>query len=169
MRTDDGAERPSARPLLLWPLLTVAFALHNLEEYLADLPAWASVPGRFPGGFPVSTPAFGSALLLLTLAFAALAAFAVLRRPAWSGAALACAALALLLNAVSHVLVSLLVWSVMPGLVSALLVLAPVCLSSLRSPPRGTVSTWTVVGAVLLALLVPAASLFLGARFPLPW
>lgn len=148
--------------LPLWWFVTVAvFAGHNAEEYLRDLPAWASESAPpWIAAFHSGQAGFGVAAGLLTLAALVVAVLAAALRPAWSGEVLACFAFVLLVNAASHTALSVLTLSLMPGVfTSPLLVLLGAYLV-LRLPRVR--ATWpTVLATVLVAVLATVGTLLL--------
>ena len=147
------------RPLAgLWWLTVAVFALHNAEEYLRDLPAWAdahapawiaSVHGDQVGN--------GIAVAVLTGAALILAVVALSARPAWSSEVLVCFAFVLIVNAVSHLAMSALSRTLMPGVVTApLLLLLGVYLVWRLPTIRATWPTVLVTAAVAVAAVVGA-------------
>lgn len=143
---DDQKQRPDGRTdavgptprrlALLWGVLVLALAVHNLEEVLLDLPRWAADRPFLPSAALYGEQAqFGLAVLIVTGVVAVIGAIAIVRRPAWSAEVLACLAHVLLINAATHVVVSAVSWSLMPGLVTGVLLLLPIGLLVVRSLP----------------------------------
>lgn len=111
----------------LWVAAILAFALHAGEEALSGLPQWATVHPLVPW---MASMLSGDRFILvagaLTLVVLAVGGYAVAVRPGWSGLLLRVLAWVMLANAASHVVLSILTMSYMPGLVTAVLVLVPV-------------------------------------------
>lgn len=134
------------RPAPAFALLIIAFAVQNAEESLL-LPAWAAT---HMGGLPVSPDRFTLATVLLT-GITAVIGLIALPRARWP---LALIAGALLANALTHLTISALTLSLMPGALSGLLLQGPAALGmmhSLRLPPRQQVA-YTAIGLPLSAL-----------------
>ncbi len=114
-----------------WAAATAAFLVHNVEEVARDLPDWVK-------SFPLaswlnwmSDGRFAIAVAVLTVAVGALALFCIATGPRWSRLALSIFAIVMLLNAASHVALSLWTSSLMPGVVTAALVITPVMIGVL--------------------------------------
>lgn len=127
---------PGAAPGFLYTFAALAFIAHSLEE-AAGLVAWRS---QHPLPFvPAATqPQFVGALAWLTIA--ALAIYLAGRMAQFAGPVqVAVAALAggLVVNAASHAALSLATMSIMPGLWTALLGVAPLNLWLLARMPLG--------------------------------
>lgn len=157
---------PSRRRLgLLWGLTVAALALHNMEESLLGLNGWMAEHAWFPGRALHGDDAqLTLALAIVTAAVFLLAVFAVVRRPAWSAEVLACVAYALAINAIGHLVLSVVSMSFMPGVFTGTFVLLPLSVGVVRSLPavwwRPTAVAITVaaaVGAVVGSLLLAAA------------
>lgn len=141
------------RLALLWAATAAALMVHNAEEWLLNLTGWIAehpwLPGRSLHG---DQDEFALVLAIVTGAVLGLAATAVVARPRWSGGVLVCVAYALMANAASHVLLSVLSWSPMPGVISGIVVLLPVGALVVRvlPPMHWTLSTvaLTVIAAV---------------------
>lgn len=143
----------------LWFVTVAVFAVHNAEEYLRDLPSWASEHAPpWIAAVHSGQDGFGLAVGLLTLAALVVAVVATVIRPAWSAEVLVCFAIVLLVNAASHLALSVLSLSLMPGvLTSPLLVLLGGYLV-LRLPRVR--ATWpTVLATVLVAVLATVGTL----------
>ncbi len=142
---------------LLWALAVGALALHNAEELLLGLTGWIAehpwMPGRALHGDQAQ---FAISLAIVTAAVLAIAVVAVTTRAEWSAGALVGVAWALIINAGSHLLMTTVSWSLMPGTVSGALVLLPLGLLIVRTlqPMR-----WTTV-SVLLAAFAAAMLVF---------
>ncbi|MGC9417875.1 MAG: HXXEE domain-containing protein [Rhodovulum sp.] len=142
-------------------LMFVAFALQNTEETLF-LPAWLEAQRpEFDWPGPAQ---YGVAAMLLTLTAAVIVIVAGQRRFAglW-GWVLACLSGALLMNAVTHVLMSLANLSLMPGVVSGVVVMGPAAIWMLtglvqegRLSLRGA-AVATLIGTALTPLASGAA------------
>ncbi len=104
----------------------MAFLAHNAEEALLDLPVWSAAHsparwtswGEHPGRFEIAVGA-------LSLVVIALAIWVTTRKPAWSKPALQVFAVIMLVNVVTHISLSVMTGSAMPGLTTALIVIAP--------------------------------------------
>ena len=142
---------PSHRQLAgFWVLTVAAVALHNTEEWLLRLTEWIAdhpwMPGRALHGDQTQ---YGLALIIVTAAVLAIAIVAVTRRTRWSSEVLACMAYALIINATSHLLLSVATWDLMPGTISGTLLLAPLGLIIIHTLPP---VPWSVSSAVTIAL-----------------
>lgn len=159
-RSDGRASTvdPTPRRLaLLWCVLVLALAVHNLEEVALDLPRWAADHPFLPSAVLHGDQAqFGLAVLIVTSVVAVIGGIAIVRRPAWSGEVLSCLAHVLLINATSHIAVSAVSWSVMPGLVTGVVLLLPIGLLVVRSLPP---VRWTRAN-VLIVISAAAGILF---------
>lgn len=146
---------------LFWLLTAASIVLHNSEEWLLDMTGWIAehpwLPGRSLHGDQAD---FAVVLALVAAAVVGIAALAVIRRPPWSAEVLVCVAYALMVNAVSHAILSLLSISVMPGVITGVLVLLPLGLMIVRALPP---VRWTVanVGATAAAACGITAGAFL--------
>ncbi|HEY6739713.1 MAG TPA: HXXEE domain-containing protein [Actinopolymorphaceae bacterium] len=126
--------------------------------------------GRWHPWFPLRAlhgdqTTFTLALGLVTLAVVVLAAVAVGLRPRWSAEVLVCLGCALLLNAASHLMLSLVSWSLMPGAITSAVVLLPVGIGIIRLLPS---FRWTPTAVVVIALAMLGTvlgSLLLAAAF----
>lgn len=166
-RTQDVTHRQLAQ---LWAATTVAVALHDAEELLLDLTGWIArhpwLPGRSLHG---DRAEFALVLAIITAAVLTIAVASVASRAPWSAEALVCVAYALLINGVSHGLLSLASWSPMPGVVSGSLVLIPLAALIIRTLPalqwtRSTVviAATTTAGITVGAFVLAAAVTRLG-------
>jgi hypothetical protein len=123
--TQDVSVRPG--PRRAWAAAVAAFLVHNVEEVALDLPAWSAAHPVLPGApWLVSLPAFTIATGVLTIVVGATAPFAMATGPRWSRLALAVFALIMLANAATHLALSLWTSSLMPGAVTAALLVVPV-------------------------------------------
>lgn len=128
-----GAEHHARRPVsprgknlgVLWVCLFSLLVVHNAEELLLGLPAWTREHPWFPDRVSGSYDTFIPAVVVVICAGGVLAVYAVLRRPRWSRPALIVATGLLALNAVSHIVASLVTQTVMPGLYSSVLIVVP--------------------------------------------
>jgi hypothetical protein len=110
-----------------WAAGIAAFLVHNVEEVASDLPAWAVAhPVLLWLGWMAPAGWFAIAVGVLTLGVGGLALYAMSTAPRWSGWALVAFAVVMLANAASHIVLSVMTSSVMPGVVTAGLVIAPV-------------------------------------------
>ena len=147
-------------------LLVVCFTVHNIEELALDLPAWMAA--TYETSTPISSNAFLGAVVVVTV-LAWIVYFGLKLRPLnhafiWI-AALVSAALAA--NSLGHVILSVFYWSLMPGLITAILIMGPVGLVSfyetcgrLELTQRGTLALF--VGGVMLQFLVLVLATQLG-------
>ena len=144
---------------VLWVLTVSAVALHNVEEWLLGLTGWIAdhpwLPGRFLHGNHVQ---FAIALAMVTAVVLVIALIAVATRARWSEGVLVSVAYALMINAGSHLVLSVLSWSLMPGTFSAALLLLPLGLLIERSLP---VVHWTATSLVLT--IVATVGLVIGS------
>lgn len=146
--------------LATWWFLTVAvFAVHNTEEYLRDLPGWAAehAPPWIAAVHP-GQAGFGLAVGLLTLTALLVTVVATTLRPVWSAEVLVCFTVVLLVNAASHLAMSALTSSAMPGVfTSPLLVVLGVFL--VMRLPRVRATWPTVLATALVAVLATVGTL----------
>lgn len=170
MTVPADAVTPAPRPLKglrlagLWVAAVAALALHNAEEWLLDLTGWIAdhpwLPGRSLHGDQAQ---FALALLIVTAIVLVIAVIAVVAKPKWSAEVLVCVAYALIINAVSHLVVSAASWSLMPGAITGTLVLLPLGVIVVRSLPPVPWTVASVVITVIAALAVVFGSLALAA------
>ncbi len=150
------------RLALLWMATAGAVVLHNAEEWLLGMTGWIARQSWLPGhSLHGDQSRFALVLAIVTGAVLALAVTAVVVQPRWSAEVLVCVAYALVINGVSHVVLSLLSWSVMPGVVTGVVVLLPLGVLVIRALPsvRWTVSS--VVATVLAAVGITAGAFVL--------
>ncbi|MFD7022480.1 HXXEE domain-containing protein [Promicromonospora sukumoe] len=163
----SGVAMPGrGRLALLWAVTVMALAAHNAEELLRDLPRWQADRAWLAGSVLYGDQAqFAVALAIVTGLALVLAVAAVAWRAAWSAQVLVCVVgYALLVNAAGHVLLSVVSWSLMPGVLTSVLVLVPVFVLLTRAlpPVRWTVSSVLVTlvaafGVVVGSLVIAAA------------
>lgn len=159
MSAVERAEAPPRALAWLWFVTVALFAVHNAEEYLRDLPAWAGehAPPWIAAAHS-GQAGFGLAVGLLTLAALVVAVVAAVLRPAWSTEVLVCFAFVLLVNAASHLALSVLSLSPMPGVfTSPLLVLLGAYL--IMRLPRVRATWPTVLATALVAVLATVGTL----------
>lgn len=142
---------PSPRLLAgLWMLTVAALALHNAEEWWLRLTEWIADHSWMPGGaLHGDQVQYGLALIIVTAAVLAIAIVAVVTRAPWSSAVLVCVSYALIINAASHLALSVASWDLMPGTISGILLLVPLGLFIIRTLPP---IPWSVSSAVTIAL-----------------
>lgn len=117
----------SIRHRRAWTAAAAAVLAHNAEESLLGLPGWVSAHPALPWLDWMAWPgAFDIGVAIVSLLVGVLALYAIATGPTWSRLALRVLAFVMLINAASHVGLSLMTASVMPGAVTALFVLAPV-------------------------------------------
>lgn len=110
-----------------WAAAMAAFIAHNVEESVLNLPAWVEAHPVLPWlGWMAPAGTFATAVGVLTAAVGGVAIYAMATGPRWSRWALIVFAVVMLLNAVSHVALSLIASSAMPGMWTAAFVVAPV-------------------------------------------
>src|SRR5690625_768701 len=115
--SDKALTRVSNRRLsLMWTATTAALILHNLEEWMLGMTEWIAshpwLPWRSLHG---DTNGFAIALVIVSGAVFLIALTAVTTQPRWSADVLVFIAYAMMVNGISHAAVSLLSWSLMPG------------------------------------------------------
>lgn len=149
---------------LLWALAVGALVLHNAEELLLGLTGWIAahpwMPGRALHGDQAQ---FAIALAIVTAAVLAVAIVAVTTRAEWSTGALLSVAWALIINTGSHLMMSAMSWSLMPGTVSGALVLLPLGLLITRTLPPMRWTTMSVLMTVVAAAMLVFGSLVIAA------
>lgn len=121
-----------------WAAATAAFLIHNAEEVIFGLPAWANAHPT-AGWVATMMPEqrFVPAVIGLSIVVLALAVLGTWRPAPWSRQVLRFFAVVMLLNAASHVGLSLWTASIMPGLWTALILLLPVLgWIAIRPPAR---------------------------------
>lgn len=105
----------------------LALGLHNAEEIALDLPGWASShPELVTLTWSANSAAFTITAVLLVGAAVLFALGAQLRPQRWMSSALRLFAIIMLVNAASHLALSIWTGSVMPGTWTAGLVVLPV-------------------------------------------
>lgn len=110
-----------------WTAAAAAVLAHNAEESVMGLPQWVSAHPVLPWlGWMASPGAFDIGVAVVSLAVGLLALYAIATGPSWSRMALRLLALVMLMNAASHVVLSVMATSLMPGAVTASVILAPV-------------------------------------------
>lgn len=148
----------------LWAAAVGALAVHNAEEWFFGLTGWIAkhpwMPGRFLHGDQAQ---FGIALLIVTAAVFAIAVIAVASKAKWSADTLTCVAYALIINAGSHIAISVASWSLMPGVISSVIVLLPLGLIIVRTLPPMRWTPSAVVTTVIAALAIVMGSLLTAA------
>lgn len=156
---------PSQRRLaVLWAAAIIALALHNAEEWLLGMTDWVAAHPWLPGQFLHGDQRqFGLALVIVTAAVLAIGVIAVTTRAKWSAETLVCVAYALIINAGSHLVISAVSWSLMPGVISGVLILLPLGLIIVRALPPVRWSTSAVVTTAIAAVAVVVGSLLIAA------
>lgn len=163
-RAPDTQELLRPRLQSFWLLVVVGLALHNVEEGLLGLTGWVASHPWMPGrGMHGEQAQFVLALAMVTAVVLAIAVVAVMRRTRWSAGALTAVAWAFIINASSHLVLSLTSWSVMPGTVSGVLVLLPLGLLIVHTLPSTRWSTMSVIGTTIAAVGLVMGSLVLAA------
>ena len=135
---------------LLWIAVAAAVALHNAEEWLLGMTGWIAEHPWLPvASLHGDQDQFALVLTLVTAAVLALTVTALTLRPRWSVEVLVCAGYVIMANGISHLLLSLLSWSPMPGVFSGTAVLLPLGVILTRALPP---VRWTVVGVAMTAV-----------------
>ncbi len=112
---------PGAAPALAYTLTFFAFFAHNIAELVLGLPDWAAARG-----LPIGTAQFANAVAVLTLTAGLLLFIGRTRqfnRPVQIAVAALCGAL--LANVAAHGAVSLFTRSLLPGLLTAVVLVGP--------------------------------------------
>lgn len=144
---------------VLWLSVAASIVLHNSEEWLLDMTGWIAdhpwLPGRSLHGDQAEIALL---LALVAAAVVGLSLTAVILKPPWSAEVLVCVAYALMVNAASHSVLSLLSVSMMPGVITGLLVLLPLGLLIVRvlPPVEWTVATVGATAAVACGITAGA-------------
>lgn len=115
---------------ICWLLFLVTFAIHNAEEAIFRMPEWLATHGFFPIPTEYETVAIiinYSLLLILTIAAAIVAYLLEKKQTPKSASYLEIFAYIMLINAFSHIGLSLYIGGIMPGLVTSVVLLLPVC------------------------------------------
>lgn len=163
--TGTATQRPRAevgdrRLALLWVAAAGVVLLHNAEEWLLDMTGWIAGQAWIPGhALHGDQSEFALVLAIVTFAVWAIAAVAVLARPRWSAEVLVCIGYALAVNGVSHVVLSLVSQSLMPGAITAVTVLVPFGVLVIRALPT---VPWTIssVATTIIAVVGITAGAF---------
>lgn len=165
--TEDAGKGTSAevshrRLALLWAATTVVVMLHNTEEWLFNMTGWIAdhpwLPLRSLHGDQTE---FALVLAIVTLAVASIAVTAIGIRPHWTAEVLACVAYALMVNGASHLVLSLLSWSPMPGVFSGTMILLPfgAIVVWIVPPVRWTISNMSMTALAALGITVGSFAL----------
>lgn len=110
-----------------WMAAAAAFLIHNVEETTLDLPGWSVAhPVLTWFGWMEQPGLFSIAVGIMSLAVGCGAIYAIATGPSWSGWVLHLFAFVMLLNALGHISISLMTSSLMPGVITAVLVILPV-------------------------------------------
>lgn len=161
----DAADGPHTRrpAAALWLVTLAALTVHNAEEAALGLNRWLTTRPWFPPqASHLNDGQFTAALVIVTVAVGLIAVVSVFLPPRWGIEALTAVAYALIVNAISHIVMSFVSWDPMPGMFTSVLVLLPVSILVLRHLPATRWTAGSVVGTVLLAfgllfgVLVPA-------------
>src|SRR5699024_10269457 len=130
----------------LWVMTLAALTVHNIEEWMFDMTGWIATHPWLPFGFlHGDDDQFALALVIVTAAVGLLALVAVTLTPAWSAEVLVCLTYALMINAGSHLLVSLASGGLMPGVITGALLLLPLGTLTVRSLPTVAWTASTVM------------------------
>lgn len=115
-----------------WTATATAFLLHNVEEVVLNLPDWSASHPAPPWFSWMQQPGvFAIAVGALSLAVGCCAIYAIATGPSWSRWGLTLLATVMLLNAASHVGLSIMTSTLMPGVITATLVVAPAMLGAI--------------------------------------
>ena len=154
----------------LWMATAGTVVLHNVEGWLFYVTGWVAahpgLPGRAMHGGPDQ---FAVALVIVTATVLILAAAAVVFRPRWSAETLTYVAHAIIINGASHIILSIMTWSLMPGVITGVILLLPLgglvihVLPSLRWT-ISSVTTTVIAAAGIAAGALALASVFTGAN-----
>ena len=139
-------------PLLVW-LLPISYAAHILEEWFGGFPEWMALVI----GSPLPRRAF-VIINAVAMAVVVLAAGATTRRETngWMGIAIATA---LFVNALLHLLGSIVTGSYSPGLITSVVLYLPICQLALMrawSQADGAMFRQGIVAGLALHVLVIA-------------
>ena len=122
---------------LRWAAAFLALLIHNAEELLLNLPAWAAAQPQWRWAAGVMPEGrFQAVVMVLTLLALLLAIVGTVRPTRWTEALLLLLAGVMLFNAATHIVVSLLARAAMPGVVTSVVLVLPVMLWILASRPR---------------------------------
>ncbi len=121
---DDLSPIPHRRAWMAW---IAALLAHNAEEVASDLPAWSERQTIIPWlGWMGPPGAFTAAVAIVSLVAGGVALYAIATGPRWSSAVLGILAIIMLVNAATHFALSVATGTLMPGVVTAALIVAPV-------------------------------------------
>lgn len=112
----------------LWVFFLAILAVHNVEENILGLPRWAN---RYDIFNIWTAPHFMYATLVVWC-FACLLALLVYKNTKYSSLLLLFATILLGINALQHCILSIVTQSIMPGVVSALLLVVPFGIYTIR-------------------------------------
>lgn len=119
-------ERQPIQHRRAWMAWIAAFLAHNAEEVASDLPAWSERQTLIPWlGWMGPPGAFTAAVTILSLVAGAVTLYAIATGPRWSGLVLGILAIIMLVNAATHIALSVATGTLMPGVATAALVVAP--------------------------------------------
>lgn len=166
----DAAHEPYTRgPVAaLWVVTIAALMVHNVEEAVLGLNRWLTAKPWFPTqALQLSDGQFTAALAVVTAVVGLLAVVSVLLPPRWGTEALTAVAYALSVNAIGHIMVSFVAWSLMPGVFTSVFLLLPVNILVLRRLPATRWTAASVIGTVLLAFVLLFGALLSAQYLPL--
>ncbi|WMT92711.1 HXXEE domain-containing protein [Pelagibacterium sp. H642] len=145
-----------------WAGLTAVLALHNLEEWARDLPAWTAIHTPVPELVHASLySGFTFGLILVSVVPVIVAVGARRLVPKHEPLLLAVFAWVLVANATWHIALSLLSWTLMPGLFTSLGLLLPVSLRVIWASPSRYRNGWIILWAVIVMIAVTLITLIL--------
>jgi multisubunit Na+/H+ antiporter MnhE subunit len=150
--TVDGPGKGAAdRGLsLLWTATSGALVFHNLEEWWLGMTEWIAARSWLPAhSLHGDQDKFAVVLAIVSGAVLMLALTAVFARPSWSSEVLVFVAYAMMVNGSSHAVLSLLSWSLMPGVITGSIVLLPLSAFVIRKLPP---VRWTLATVALLVI-----------------
>ncbi|MDP3740087.1 MAG: HXXEE domain-containing protein [Hyphomonadaceae bacterium] len=131
--TDEQSPSPDAGPApysshgRAWAAAMAAFLIHSVEEVALNLPAWVGAHPVLPWlGWMAPAGMFATVVGVLTAVVGGLAIYAMATAPRWSRRVLIVFAAVMLGNAASHIVLSAMTSSLMPGVATAGLVVVPV-------------------------------------------
>ncbi|HBZ44937.1 MAG TPA: hypothetical protein DEO85_12980 [Maritimibacter sp.] len=135
--------------------VAIAFLAHSVEE-LAGLPAWVA---SLPVSVAITQAQMSNAIIWLAILVIVVMIFARSTVVAWIQVAATVVAGALLANVVSHVALSAITWSYMPGTGTALLLVFPAAGYLITHAPVLPRTRWVagLSGAVLMVPVTWAA------------
>ncbi|MDM7851275.1 HXXEE domain-containing protein [Pseudochrobactrum kiredjianiae] len=112
---------------ILWGVAFIAFALHNFEELWCGLPYWSARQSSSTWMAAIMPPQrFVVSIAILTVLIMLIAVVSIWLSEKSSIIILRIFAWTMMLNATSHVIISGLTQSLMPGVVTAVCILFPV-------------------------------------------